>query len=171
MPILIAVVLAVVLALGAVGGAGYWFVHSGKLAALMPASAAGGERAHVAEAPAELPPSHILALEPMVVNLSDPGGRAFLRASISLRLQDEVKPKGDKAEKPEGGKGEKVESAANLALRDTTLTLLASQTSDTLLSSGGLEALKKKLRETYALQNTETHVLDVYVTDFLVQRG
>ena len=56
-------------------------------------------------------------------------------------------------------------------MRDTTLGVLGEQTSDALLAQGGLDALKKKLRETYALQNRETHVLDVYVTDFLVQRG
>ncbi len=176
LPILIAVLLAVVVALGAVVGVGFWFVHSGRLAKLMPAAPGGAavaEKAHPAEtAPDDLPPTHVLALEPLVVNLSDPGGRAYLRATISLRLQDEPKSEGKKAEKPEGGaKGEKVETPANLSLRDTTLAVLSSQTSEQLLAAGGIDALKKHLRQVYALQNVDQHVIDVYVTDFLVQRG
>lgn len=171
LPILMAVLLSTVFALAAVAGGAWWLIKSGKLSSV---AAAGGSAAeHPAKTaeqhPAELPPSHVLALDPMVVNLSDAGGRSFLRASISLRIANEVKPKGEKEEPP--AKGDKADAGASAALRDTTLAVLGAQTSDGLLATGGLDALKKKLRESYALQNTETHVLDVYVTDFLVQRG
>ena len=174
MPILIAVVLSTVVALAAVGGVGYYLVKSGKLS---PVAAAGGPAApaekpkvSTEQAPEELPPSHVLALEPMVVNLSDAGGRSYLRASISLRIAEAPLAKGEK-KKEEGKKDDKPDPGTSAALRDTTLAVLGEQTSDTLLATGGLEALKKKLRETYAIDNRETHVLDVYVTDFLVQRG
>ncbi len=173
-PILIAVVLSTVVALAAVGGVGYYLVKSGKLS---PVAAAGAPAAAKAEKPAsstdpsdpELPPSHVLALDPMVVNLSDAGGRSYLRASISLRIAEAPLAKGEK--KKEEGKADKPDPGVSAALRDTTLAVLGEQTSDTLLATGGLDALKKKLRQTYALDNRETHVLDVYVTDFLVQRG
>ncbi len=174
MPILIAVVLSTVVALAAVGGLGFYLVKSGKLSPVAAAgapSAAAGDKAklNTEQMPAELPPSHVLALDPMVVNLSDPGGRSYLRASISLRIADEAPGKGEK--KKEEGKADKPDAGVSAAVRDTTLAVLGEQTSDALLATGGLEALKKKLRETYAIDNRETHVLDVYVTDFLVQRG
>ena len=174
MPILMAVVLSTVVALAAVGGVGYYLVKSGKLSTVAAAGApaAGAEKAKAAAAeqePEDLPPSHVLALDPMVVNLSDAGGRSYLRASISLRLAEELPKKGEK--KKEEGKPDKPDPGVSAALRDTTLAVLGEQTSDVLLATGGLETLKKKLRQTYALDNRETHVLDVYVTDFLVQRG
>ncbi len=172
-PILLAVVVSTTVALGAVGGVAFYLVKSGKLA---PVSAAGvptdkkKEAASTEQMPGELPPSHVLALDPMVVNLSDPGGRGYLRASISLRIADEALAKGEK-KKEEGKKEDKPDPGVSAALRDTTLAVLGEQTSDVLLQTGGLDTLKKKMRETYAIQNRETHVLDVYVTDFLVQRG
>ena len=124
-----------------------------------------GEDAASGEA---LPVSHVVALEPMVVNLSDAGARSYLRASISLRVADEAKSKGKERKE---GKADKPDPAVSAALRDTTLSVLGAQTSEILLAPGGLDALKKCLRQTYALENRDTHVLDVYVTDFLVQRG
>ena len=100
-PILLAVVVSTTVALGAVGGVAFYLVKSGKLA---PVSAAGvptdkkKEAASTEQMPGELPPSHVLALDPMVVNLSDPGGRGYLRASISLRIADEALAKGEKEE-------------------------------------------------------------------------
>lgn len=172
LPILMAVLLSTFVALGAVGGGAWWLLRSGKLNLGGAAGAAAASSAHVtkpeAEASAVLPLSHVLALDPMVVNLSDAGGRSFLRASISLRLAKDAKPKG---EKEEPAKGDKADAGASAALRDTTLGVLGAQTSDMLLAAGGLDALKKKLRASYALKNTDMHVLEVYVTDFLVQRG
>ncbi len=173
MPILIAVVLSTVVALAAVGGVGFWLIKSGKLSSVAAAGApaAGTAKAKTAaeQEPEELPPSHVLALDPMVVNLSDSNGRSYLRASISLRIAESIPAKGEK--KKEEGKADKPDPGVSAALRDTTLAVLGEQSSDALLANGGLEALKKKLRQTYALDNRETHVLDVYVTDFLVQRG
>jgi len=163
--ILIAVLASTLCALLVVAGAGYWLLRSGKLAAAVSSST----KAHsVVDSSAELLPSHVLALEPMVVNLPDTGGRSYLRVSISLRVVDEPLTKGKK--KPES-KADKPDLASSAAFRDTTLRVLGSETADALLASGGLDALKKKLRQTYALENRELHVLDVYVTDFLVQRG
>ncbi|WP_419806625.1 flagellar basal body-associated FliL family protein [Terriglobus sp.] len=168
---LLAGLLSSVIAAGAVLGAGTWLLHSGKL--MPPAAAAKG--AAVAPAPSgdavvksELPPSKVMALEPMVVNLSDAGGRAYLRASISLRLAEET---AGKAEKAEGKPDPAAAAGKTAALRDTTLSVLGAQTSDGLLGAGGVPNVKKLLRERYALDNPEVHVLDVYFTDFLVQRG
>ena len=160
--ILIPVLLSTVVTLGAVGGGVYWLMKSGKLGgAATPAAAAAA--APVATAAA----SHVLALEPMIVNLADPGGRSYLRAAVSLRIRDEEEPKGKKEEAPKDPKA--VDGVAT-ALRDTTLSVLSSETSETLLAPDSREALKKKLYEQYKLHNTEARVLEIYFTEFLVQR-
>lgn len=173
MPMLLVGLLSTTLAAGAVLGAGFWLLRSGKF---MPAGASAPGAAKAAEpaaaaaegkSSAELPPSKVMALDPMVVNLSDAGGRAYLRASISLRIADEGEKKAEKEGKPDAA----AVAGKTAALRDTTLSVLGEQTSDGLLNPGGVPAVKKRLRERYALDNPEVHVLDVYFTDFLVQRG
>ena len=168
---LMAGLLSSVLAAGAMLGAGVWLLHSGKLtppAAGTKAAAQNASAAPETSAKGEMPPSKVLPLDPMVVNLADVGGRAYLRASISLRMAEEGVAKGEKAE----AKVDPVAAAGKAApLRDTTLSVLSAQTSEGLLSAGGVANVKKQLRERYALDNPEVHVLDVYFTDFLVQRG
>ena len=162
--ILIPVLLSTVLTLGVVGGGGFWLLKSGKLATHTVAAAAAPEPA--AEVQGVLP-SHVLALEPMVVNLADSGGRSYLRTAVSLRIRDEAVA----AKKEEAPKDPKAVDGAAAALRDTTLIVLSRETADSLLEADGREALKKKLDEQYKLHNTETRVLEIYFTDFLVQRG
>jgi flagellar FliL protein len=154
--------LSTTLALAVVGGGVGWLIKSGRLggaSAAMPAAAP-----IIVIAP---PASHVLALEPMIVNLSDPGGRSYLRASVSLRIRDQPKIDEQKDEK----KDPKALDGAAAALRDTTLAVLSSQGADSLTLPEGREALKLKLLRELKLHNTETPVLEVYFTDFLVQRG
>jgi flagellar FliL protein len=158
--ILIPVLLSTVITLGAVGGGVMWLLKSGKLGG----AAAPAPEVKVVEAP---PASHVVALEPMVVNLADAGGRSYLRAAVSLRLKDE--PKTEKKE--EAPKDPKAVDGTATALRDTTLTILSRESSDTLLAPDGREMLKKTLEHEYKERNPETKVLEVYFTDFLVQRG
>ena len=162
--ILIPVLLSTVLTLGVVGGGVFWLVKSGKLGTH--ASAAPVEAA--SSAAGEQVPSHVLALEPMVVNLADSGGRSYLRTAVSLRLRDEELPGKKKEEAP---KDPKAVDGAAAALRDTTLIVLSRESADSLLEADGREMLKKKLDEQYKLHNTDTRVLEIYFTDFLVQRG
>lgn len=162
--VMIPVLLSTVLTLGVVGGGGFYLIRAGKLGA-----ATQGVSAQPAVAPIIVvaqPASHVLALEPMIVNLSDAGGHAYLRASVSLRIKDEEKP-----EKKEEKKDPKTVDTVSTELRDTTLMVLSRQTSDELLLPAGRETLKKALEHEYKERNTEIPVLEVYFTDFLVQRG
>lgn len=162
--ILLPVLLSTVLTLGCVGGAGYYLVRTGKLAGSSQAALATTQAAPVVVvAP---PTSHVLAMEPMIVNLSDVGGHAYLRATLSLRIQDELQP-----EKKEEKKDAKAVDGVATELRDTTLTVLSRKTSDELLQQDGRELLKKSLEQEYKQRNVGVPVLDVYFTDFLVQRG
>lgn len=158
------VLLSTLFTLSIVGGGGYYLIHTGKLGGISPNVSAQMQGAPViVVAP---PASHVLALEPMIVNLSDAGGHAYLRATISLRIQDE-----DKAEKKEEKKDPKAVDAVATELRDTTLAVLSRQTSDVLLQADGRETLKTSLEQEYKQRNREIPVLDIYFTDFLVQRG
>ena len=161
--ILVPVLLSTVLTLAAVGGGVFWLLKSGKLGA-----------SATAATPAPAPiiviaalPTHVLALEPMIVNLADAGGRSYLRAAISLRIRDEEKT----GPKEEEKKDPKAVDGAAAALRDTTLTVLSGETSDSLLQPDSRETLKQKLDEQYKLHNTDSRVLEIWFTEFLVQRG
>jgi flagellar FliL protein len=155
--ILIPVLLSTILTLGVVGGGVVWLLRSGRLG--------GGVASGPVSAPTTPVASHVVVLEPMIVNLAD--GRSYLRAGISLRIRDEAKLE-KKEETPKDAKG--VDSSA-IALRDTTLGVLSSTTADALLTPGGRDLLKKTLEAAYKEHNAETHVMDVYFTEFLVQRG
>ncbi len=160
--VLVPVLLSTVVTLGAVAGGVMWLLKSGKLGA---STAAPVQQMTVAEAP---PPSHVVALEPMIVNLSDAGGHAYLRASMSLRIKDAAGAKKEEGEKAPKGGGADLELTAGL--RDTALAVLSSRMSDQLLAADGREALKKALEHEFRERNPDVRVIEVYFTDFLVQR-
>ena len=158
--ILIPVVMSTVLTLGTVGGFAFWFAKSGKLGSVIAGTATPPTSSIV-----KPPPSHVVVLEPMIVNLAD--GRSYLRAGVSVRLRDQDKAiRGSETAKDAKGVDE-----SSIALRDTTLTILSGATADGLLAPGGRDALKKLLENAYKTHNEESHVMDVYFTEFLVQRG
>lgn len=164
-PLLIAVMAAIVISVVLLGGVGYYLVRSGKLA--LPASNAP------TAATAKLEPvkivSHPVELEPMVVNLADAGGKAYLRVAVTLKVADPGQPKGTKAaeEKPKEGNGA---AKPDAALRDTVLDVLGRQSADTLLAADGKSALKEALKAALKQHNGEVPVLDIYFGEFLVQR-
>ena len=155
-PLLIAALSSTFIALTVAGGAAYWAVRSSKL------TSAAAQTANKAETPVA---SHLVALEPMVVNLADTGGHSYLRAAVTLRMQDEPAAK---KEKSEADKSAKTDTAD---LRDTILAVLSVETPEALLSADGREALKSRLKQKLSQRNSDARVLDVYFTDFLVQRG
>lgn len=163
--ILAAAVISTLLALAVVAGGVFWLLHTGMLGA-----GSSAEKSGQPESAAALP-SHVLALEPIIVNLSGDDGHSYLRAEISLRIADEPPAKGAKPETKEAKALSTKDSAAIAVLRDATLQVLSQQTPDALLSTTGKQQLKQHLQAAYASADKGTHVLDVYFTDFLVQRG
>jgi flagellar FliL protein len=108
-----------------------------------------------------------MALEPLLVNLADPSGSAFLRVGMTLDVADETAEKGKEAKSAET----KTQSKdADAALRDTALAVLGRQTSDQLLASGGKDRLKADLKAAFAEHNPQMKVTDLFFTEFLVQR-
>lgn len=163
----LAVLIAVVLAVPLTCGGLYWLIHTGRLSLPSP-----GEKAAKAAAAAEAgppPKTHSIAFEPLLVNLADEGGSAYLRLSLSLRVLDEVSPKGEKAkeEKPEKGKPANESEAA---VRDVALDVIGRTTAKELLQVDGKEKLKQQLMSAMTKRVPEVKVKDVFFTEFLVQQ-
>ena len=164
MPLMMAMLVAVVLGAGAVGGGIFYAIKSGKLGI-------GGPVVTKVEAQEKEPAkSHPVVMEPILVNLQDPGGRAYLRVGLTLQVLDDEPVKGEKKEEKPAEKGPKPPSQAETSARDVVLTVLGQQTSDELLEADGKEALKTKLRAGLKEHDAELKVTELFFTEFLVQR-
>ncbi|WP_213803377.1 flagellar basal body-associated FliL family protein [Granulicella sp. dw_53] len=160
MPLVIAVAGAVVFSVLLLAGAFYYLAKSGRLN--MPFSIA------VAKAPpAEDSSFHSMVLEPMVANLADADGRAYLRLGLTLRVATDQKKEKAKDEQPKEGKGI---GEAETAVRDVALEVLGHQTSEALLAADGKEKLKLQLKQALGQRDSELKVADIFFTEFLVQR-
>ena len=160
-PLLLTTVVAVAIAMAAMGGAGLWLVRSGRLpvvqGAAKPASPAAVEPAK----------TKLVVLEPLLVNLADEGGHSYLRTAMTLRVEDLPPTKGDKPKEAEKGKPADENEAA---LRDAALEVLGRETGAALLAPDGKERLKGELRSAMREHVPEAKVVDVLFTEFLVQR-
>jgi flagellar FliL protein len=160
-PLLLAIVAGVVIATLGVGGVAYYLAHTGRLPMQ-------GGSVQKMETPVQVT-THAMVLEPLLVNLADAGGSSYLRVALTLRIADGTDKKGAKAKDEESKDGRNSEEVA-AAVRDTVLTVLGRQTADGLLVADGKEHLKAELKTALAEHNAELKVVDVYFTDFLVQR-
>jgi flagellar FliL protein len=160
-PLIIAVVVGAVISALSVGGVVYYLARTGRLPIQEGA-------AHKAET-VEPGPTHAMALEPLLVNLADAGGSSYLRVALTLRVADAAEGKGSKA-KEDKPKEDRVASDVMASVRDTTLIVLGRQTADGLLVADGKEHLKAELKKAFAEHNADLKVMDVFFTDFLVQR-
>lgn len=138
------------------GGFLYYLVRSGRLTT--PAASVSRVKS------AAQAPTRLVSLDPMLVNLADPDGTAYLRLSLVLRVADASANKADDAKAAKDDEGE-VD-----AVRDTALAVLGRQTSDSLLALDGKDRLKSELQRSLAQRNPKLKVTDLFFTDFLVQR-
>jgi len=110
----------------------------------------------------------LVALDPLLVNLADADGRSYLRVALTLKVEDTP-------EKDPKGKDEKAEKATpknpfDAQERDAALGILGRETGAELLASDGKERLKRDLQEALRERVPEVKVLDVLITEFLIQR-
>jgi flagellar protein FliL len=159
-PLLLAVVVGIVIAALGLGGVVYYLARSGRLP-----SQSGAP--HKTEA--EPVSAHVMALEPMLVNLADASGSSYLRVVLTLRVLDASEKKDEKP-KEEKSKDENGNSGQVAAVRDTVLTVLGRQTAEGLLAVDGKERLKAELKSALTTHNPDLKVSDVFFTDYLVQR-
>ncbi len=107
-------------------------------------------------------------LDPLVVNLADSDGNAYLRVTMALRVEDSAS---DKAAASSGEKSSEAGAdSAVVEARDTALAVMGQQTAGALLEAGGKDVLKEELRVAFAKNIPTLKVTDIYFTDFLVQR-
>jgi flagellar FliL protein len=156
-PLLIAVIVGILIAGVACGGVMYYLVRSGKLPTLGSAAV---------KDPSTPVGSHVMMLDPLLVNLADSGGNSYLRVALTLRVADANGNKGTKPKEAKVNDGNEVVAA----VRDTTLMVLGRQTAEGLMAPNGKEQLKTELKSALAERNADLKVLDVFFTDFLVQR-
>lgn len=152
--LLIAMLIGAATASLAFGGVLYYFARSGRLSIR-------GVAAATTRSPSE-PSTHLLVLDPLLVNL--PGEGDYLRLSLSLQVADAP------AKTESGSKSDKSGADAIAAIRDTALTVLGRQTADDLLAQDGKERLKVELKDALADHNADLKVTKIFFTEFLVQR-
>lgn len=160
-PLFIAIVVGVLISTLGIGIVAYWLARTGRLTLQ-------GNATHKTESVGPRA-THALALEPVLVNLADSGGSSYLRVALTLRVADVEEGKDVKA-KEEKPKEDTAASDAVASVRDTTLMVLGRQTADGLLAADGKEHLKADLKKAFAEHNADLKVMDVFFTDFLVQR-
>jgi flagellar protein FliL len=160
MRFLIAMLMGAVIATVGTGGTVYYLARSGRL--LLPTDGAAKAGAAVPAA------THVMVLEPMLVNLADVGNSGYLKVSLTLRLADAADKKSTKAKEEKSPHDKDGEIVA--AVRDTALSVLGKQTADGLLAADGKDRLKAELKAALAAHNADLKVTDVFFTDFLVQR-
>lgn len=154
-------VVGVLLATLGVGAGVYYLARTGRLPVQQGAT-------HKVET--TLPSTtHAMALEPLLVNLSDGEGNSYLRVALTLRVADVEATKGSN-EREARPKEDKLLNDSMASVRDTTLTVLGRQTADGLLALDGKEHLKADLKKAFAEHNGDLKVTDIFFTDFLVQR-
>jgi flagellar FliL protein len=159
---LLAVVAGVVIATAGIGGVVYYLARTGRFPLQ-----GGTPRKTETVTPAT---THAMVLEPLLVNLADVGGSSYLRVALTLRVADASDKKGSQTKDGKSKDDKNISDEAAAAVRDTVLTVLGQQTADGLLAADGKEHLKAALKTALAEHNADLKVMDIYFTDFLVQR-
>ncbi|HUU33052.1 MAG TPA: flagellar basal body-associated protein FliL [Vicinamibacterales bacterium] len=100
----------------------------------------------------------LVSFEPFVVNLADPGGQRFVRATVQLVVGD-------------AHMATELTDTPVLAMhaRAIILELLATQHADTLVTPEGKVALRQAIADGIAEAVHEVEVVDVLFSDFVVQ--
>jgi flagellar protein FliL len=124
---LLIIILAVVLLLVLAGGGAFFYIAKQRAAA----AGEDGEPAAVAHAAAPKVPPVYLPLDPMVVNLADPGGERVAQVGVTLVVADAHASDNVKAYLP--------------TIRSGVLLLISQRTAEELLKQEGKEQLAKDI--------------------------
>jgi flagellar FliL protein len=132
-----------------IGGGGF-FAYT-KFMAPKPAVT---EEEHVKKEPEEKE-GEVFALEPFLVNLSDPKGKRYLKVTVSLELPS-----------PEAAaKAEKVVPK----MRDMVIMVLTSLSFEEVMTPEGKLRVREELFERFNLIMRPERVKEIFFTDFVVQ--
>lgn len=100
----------------------------------------------------------LVAFDPFVVNLADPGGMRFVRVTMQVVVTDEKSA----TRIPE-------ELVVFKEARSAILEILSQQKANDLVTIEGKQALKRAIVLRLSKVITETKVLDVFFSEFVVQ--
>jgi flagellar FliL protein len=103
-------------------------------------------------------PRGLVAFDPFVVNLADPGGQRFLRVTVQL-----VVGSAEQAKEIEETK------VMLMQARSAMLDLLTQQTADGLVTPEGKAALRDAIKQHVTEALHEVEIVDVLFSDFVVQ--
>jgi flagellar protein FliL len=134
-----------VLVLLAAGGAGWWWSVAPRLAA-------------AEAAPARRTDTGLVSFDPFVVNLADPGGRRFLRVSLKLVAAGKAAMQELKDDEMQRSR-----------VRSEILELLATYSSEKLVTPDGKTQLKQAVAERATRIVPHMEVVDVLFAEFVVQ--
>jgi flagellar FliL protein len=138
----------VVIVLGGAGGSAWWYLRAA------PTNGA----AAAAESDVDMSKRGLLAFEPFLVNLADPGGGRFLKATIQVVLPE-----------PDAAEHFKEKPVLVMQARSAILELLTEQTADVLVTPDGKKALKEQIKAKVSVALGNMKVIDVLFSDFVVQ--
>lgn len=113
---------------------------------------------NAASAEADKKVAAVLHLEDFVVNLADQDSRAFVKIGIDI----------GQSEAPKSKKEDDLNPVP--AMRDAILAVITGYTSNVLLTSDGKIKLKREILQSLQEHVPEAHAVEVYFTEFLVQR-
>ena len=173
----IVILLCIILMLGALGGGAYWWFFMKPPAAEMPGETskaeeappaqpaesaaqqpAGNEKINTArlERPADLPrgTGMVLPLPPITVNLSDPGGRRYLKLGMEVEVNSDVAAE---------------LKAKSARIRDAVIMLLAGKSYGDIATPDGKVLLKAEIAARLNQILGAPKVVRVYLTDFVVE--
>ena len=148
----VAVMAAVMVLFMALVGGGFYMMWM-KIAALAPPEEIAEEDMDEAAEMAAV--GEMFALDTFVVNLADPSGKRYLRATLQLELAPEQPAETFEQRLPQ--------------IRDVILTILPTKTFEDIRTVAGKSALREEiLQRLNSLLNVEG-VANIYFTEFVIQ--
>ena len=145
-------------------GGGMKWLFIGALAVILGGAGAawwmlGGSTTEAAEAAEpELSTRGVFAFEPFLVNLADDGGQRFLKATVSLVVEN-----------PEEAKHIEETPVIVAHIRSAIIEVLTQQKAPALVTPEGKTALKQAIKDRTSPLLPEKKVLDVLFSEFVVQ--
>jgi flagellar FliL protein len=154
--LVLTVIVGIIVGVACLAGGVYLLVRAGKLHT-------GPELVFAERTSA--PATHTVTLDPILVNLADPSGHAYLRLGLALGIEGGPVT----ASAADATHAMNLPREREIPIRDTVLAVLGQQTSSALLEPDGKDRLKQELQAALALHNPDLKVRTLYFSDFLVQ--
>lgn len=114
----------------------------------------------------------MLDMSTKIINLLDPGGRKYIRLTITVEFapdnpEYETLPEEEKTTYLTGFQ-EKLKARLPI-MDDTVITLLSTKTYEDLYTADGKEKLRGEIMDTLSKKLPDLHIISIYFTEFVVQ--